>query len=728
MANKIDLVSYVAKIEADMSGLNTGLDQADGLVQGKIGGMVNWSKVAIAGMITGVVAGIGVTIKNGIDSFIEFENQMNTVYTLLPDLSESAMSQMEEQVKSLSKEIGILPNELIPALQDAIGSGVPEDNVFSFMELATKGAIAGITDTETVVNTFTSVLNAYRMEVSETERVSDILFKVVDLGKTSMSELSGALSTVVPTASALGVSFEDVGASISLMTSKGVSTSTATVNLRSLLTELSQAGGEVSASFTELAGKTFKDFIAEGNSLADALELVTEIVDRNGWSMNDYFSTVTGGSAALLLGGENLDTFKEHIDDMSNATGTAQTAFETMDGGIGRSIEKIKVNMAGMVLDLGEKLSPAVATATDFILEAMPTVSDIVEATFNIIGDVVSTFVEVVDFLVEAIRQFVSDNEELFNSVAETISTVFDTIKEIVNLFIEAFKVYWDAYGEYVMTYIKIIWDTVSGVFKGALDTIKGILNLFISVFKGDWDGMGKAIGQITDGLWKMIKSLFEGSVNYVRNIMNAAISTLTSIARSIMEGIWNAFKSVWDSITRWIDNSFSSLGRTISNFGRSFYNAGRDIFGELWDGLKGVWSSISSWVSDKVDWISDKLSFWRKSEREMSSSSSSSSSRLYGGYASYDVGSNFVPMDGLAYLHKGEQIIPASMQGQPYQQQGGNTYQSQYDITLKVDGNLDRSILPEVEKMIKRGIEKAQDRKIDEYKKVGITRPIKRI
>jgi hypothetical protein len=34
---------------------------------------------------------------------------------------------------------------------------------------------------------------------------------------------------------------------------------------------------------------------------------------------------------------------------------------------------------------------------------------------------------------------------------------------------------------------------------------------------------------------------------------------------------------------------------------------------------------------------------------------------------ASWEIGTNYVPMDGLAYLHKGEQVIPASQQGPGY-------------------------------------------------------------
>jgi hypothetical protein len=38
----------------------------------------------------------------------------------------------------------------------------------------------------------------------------------------------------------------------------------------------------------------------------------------------------------------------------------------------------------------------------------------------------------------------------------------------------------------------------------------------------------------------------------------------------------------------------------------------------------------------------------------------------------SYDVGTNYVPQDGLAYLHKGETVIPASKQGAAYSGSGG--------------------------------------------------------
>ena len=670
MANKIDLASYVARIEADMSGLNTGLNQADGLIKNSIGGMVNWSKVAITGLVAGVVAGIGVTIKKGIDSFIEFENQMNTVYTLLPDMSAEAMSKMEQQVKSLSKEMGILPDEIIPALYDAIGSGVPEGNVFDFMEVASKAAIAGLVDTGTVVDGLTTVLNSYQMEADEAGKVSDILFQTINFGKASMEELSASLSQVTPIASSLGVNFEDVGGALATMTSQGNSTSTSTVQLRQMLVELSKAGGETSEIFQQLSGQTFKDFIAGGGSLQEALQLLEQYASDTGVGINDLFTSIQAGQGALFLTGGATEMFTDNLYQMQNSAGATDQAFATMDQGIGRSIEKIKVGMSGMILDLGEKLSPAVAKATDFILEAMPTISAIVETTFNIIGDVVTTFVGVVDWLVEAIKQFVSDNEALFTSVAETISTVFDGIIGIANAFIELFKTIWNKYGEDIMSFAQKNWDSIKSIIDGVLKVITGIVQAFTSLLTGDWKKFGEALGTIISGAWKIIEGLFKSAINSVSGIMNGAIRLLTDVGRNIMDGVFSAFKSVWDSIVRWVDTAFSGVARTISNFGKSFYNAGRDIFSELWSGLKDIWKSIGSWVSDKVEWISDKLKFWEKSSNKMSDSgSSSSSSSSYRNTPIYHSGTNFVPSDQMAFLQKGEAIIPAHLnqQGSPY-------------------------------------------------------------
>jgi len=69
----------------------------------------------------------------GITAFADFEKGMKEVMTLMPDAGDEVFGQMSEQVKSLSKEMGILPDEITGALYQAISAGIPRQNVFEFL-------------------------------------------------------------------------------------------------------------------------------------------------------------------------------------------------------------------------------------------------------------------------------------------------------------------------------------------------------------------------------------------------------------------------------------------------------------------------------------------------------------------------------------------------------------------------------------------------------------------
>ncbi|MDA0064520.1 phage tail tape measure protein [Brachyspira hyodysenteriae] len=95
----------------------------------------------------------------------------------------------------------------------------------------------------------------------------------------------------MPTASALGVQFEDIGAAIAVMTAQGTPTSVATTQIRQALVELNKEGTAASIAFEELTGKIFKDFIAEGGTLQEALQMMSEAADKNNKDISSMFSS-----------------------------------------------------------------------------------------------------------------------------------------------------------------------------------------------------------------------------------------------------------------------------------------------------------------------------------------------------------------------------------------------------------------------------------------------------
>ena len=149
--------------------------------------------------------------------------------------------------------------------------------------------------------------------------------------------------------------------------------------------------------------------------------------------------------------------------------------------------------------------------------------------------------------------------------------------------------------------------------------------------------------------------------------------------------------KTKWEVIKTNISNSLSAIGRKIR------------------DGINDIreWNNQS--VKEKVFSVVEKVK------------------KVFTGNetASYDVGTNFVPMDGLAFVHKGEQIIPAKYQGQPYSPNTNTININEGDIKLEVKGNLDKSILPEVKKLINEAKNYSMSRLVNELNKNGI-RPVK--
>lgn len=290
----------------------------------------------------------------------DFDNGMREVLTLLPKLSNEGFESLKQETLAFSKEIGKVPEEVVPALYQSLSAGVPRENVFDFLKTAAEASVAGVAELETSVDGLTSVTNAYGTEVLNVNRASDIMFQTVKQGKTDFTQLSKNLFNVIPTASALGVQFEEIGAAIAVMTAQGTPTSVTTTQIRQALVELNKEGSTTDKAFREIAGTSFKEFIEQGGTLQEALQMLAEKAAKSGKDVSSMFSSVEAGNAALALSGKNASKFKDALDQMNNSAGATAEAFKKIDDGPARQFEKIKSELSSLVIELGNSLLPVV--------------------------------------------------------------------------------------------------------------------------------------------------------------------------------------------------------------------------------------------------------------------------------------------------------------------------------------------------------------------------------
>lgn len=545
-----------------------------------IGAIATGAIVAGFGAATVAVASFA---NRGIQEFMAFEQGMQEVFSLLPDISQDAMDKMTDQVERLSKIYGVLPEETIPALYEALSAGIPQDNVFDFLDVANKAAIAGVTDLQTAVNGISSAMNAYGHDVLDAGKASDIMFQTVKLGKTTFEELSNSLYNVSPTAAALGVTFEDLNAQIAAITAQGTPTSVATNQMRQMFVELSKAGGETAETFQQLAGKTFKQFIAEGGNTQDALQLLEKYAQDTGVGINDLFSSVEAGAAALSLTGKNTERFSDFLNQMASAAGSTDEAFTTMSKSLQFQVNRLNAKMSILYKTIGEKLAPVFAVVVEEI------------------GNVVGWFADLIDGAT-SLEDFISyDLHSAFTGIATIILEVVKKGKSLLTLFDQLRAIFKLANGDiHGFNYIvqQIFPDTIIASAVHFLYVIDNLARSFREHIQPlvDFTKENVRLSDVITALGIAIASFVLPSLVAI----GAAIAPLVATFAVLVAGV-AALRKAWEKNFLGIRDITKKVFKTIGDF---FGDTGDDVFGGLIRKFNDAFSALvnSPFIKNLID------------------------------------------------------------------------------------------------------------------------------
>ncbi|GAH13806.1 unnamed protein product, partial [marine sediment metagenome] len=165
-----------------------------------------------------------------------------------------------------------------------------------------------------------TVINAFKLPMSDTQKVADIMFTTVKGGKTTFEELSASLFQVAPIAAASGVRFEEVSAALATMTKQGVPTTVATTQLRQAMVALQKPTADMNRVINDLGYESGQTMLEE-LGLAKTLDTLQRATAGSNEMLMKMFGSVEAGSAVLALTGSNAVTFAADLEAMENATG-----------------------------------------------------------------------------------------------------------------------------------------------------------------------------------------------------------------------------------------------------------------------------------------------------------------------------------------------------------------------------------------------------------------------
>lgn len=382
-----------AAVAGELGGLGevgdtAGEELADGVARG-FSDNIDSIRTEVAGVLATISALISAVLIAGVVQSAELDAQLREVVTLFGETgsaAEASLERLQPQVRDLSSEIGFATDALTGGLYNAISAGVPEDNVFDFLQTAGEFAVAGVTDVGTAIEGLTSATNAFNLDIADASDTADTFFAGVQAGKTTVPELSDALFQVAPAASAAGLALDETVAATAALTASGVPTSVATTQIRGAIVELSDAGSAVGAVFEDIAGVTFRDFIASGGDLAGALAILQGEAESTGAQVGDYFGSVEAAAAAQTLATDSSGAYASALEFQADRAGAAAGAFDLVNESASRQFELLKVQAANLASSVGDVFMPALEAGLDIATGFADTLAGVPEPMLAVVA------------------------------------------------------------------------------------------------------------------------------------------------------------------------------------------------------------------------------------------------------------------------------------------------------------------------------------------------------
>ena len=366
----INLGTIFAQIGLNTSLLQSGVSKAQTQLtkaDRSIGGFIkrnekNLMKFGAIGATA--VAAIGIA---SIKMAGDFDQAMRNVNTITK-LSEEQFRLMKEEVIDLSREVPLTTAELSEGLFNVASAGVDAADQMNFLATSSKAAVAGQANLAITVKGLTGVIKGYGDEFSNADKVADLFFKTNELGVTTFEELASSMGKVVPIASSLGVTQEELFASMATLTGVTGNTTEVVTQLKAAFTNLIKPSKEAQ-EIAEQLGISFNATSIETLGLAGFLEQIQTATGGNVEMMGKLFGSVEGLNAILALTGSSSEKFSENLDAMADSAGAATDAFSEQQKGLNNQLKILKNNVAAIALDIGGKIIPALTDLTTKINE-----------------------------------------------------------------------------------------------------------------------------------------------------------------------------------------------------------------------------------------------------------------------------------------------------------------------------------------------------------------------
>lgn len=359
------IVSLFAELSLDDRKFQSGIRG----VKSSLGGVT--SQLGQVGAAVGVAFSAGAAI----NAASQFGKQLTNI--------ESLGGRTKEQMAALNAELLAMgkntfleggPQAAVNAFYD-IASGIQgADKQMAIFKASIATAEAGQADLTATTSGLVSVMNAYNFEAGKATMVSDVFTRTVGLGVGSMNEFVSAMSPIAGMSAQMGIEFDDLGAMMAFLTTKGIGVSESATQIRSTMSALLTPNKKMLDQFQKLGISSGQAAIKQ-YGLVGTLELLKKSVGGSEQEMGEMLGRIEAVSGAMQLTNGGFGEFAKTFETgLSGATAAAQAI--QLDSFSAKS-EKLKNQLSGLGIEIGQVLIPPLSQLVDWVTQGITSLNKI---------------------------------------------------------------------------------------------------------------------------------------------------------------------------------------------------------------------------------------------------------------------------------------------------------------------------------------------------------------
>lgn len=304
------------------------------------------------------IAGLGVAASRSASTFDDELNKINA----LVGVSKEQIAIWREQILKIAPAVGKGPKELAEGLFFVASAGARGDAAIRALVSSSQASAAGLGEVRVIANAATSAIAAYGEANLSSAKATGLLIASAREGKFETSAFAGGLGDVIPTAQALGISFDQVGASIASLSRINGDARKSITGLRGVLSKIIKPSQQGKKQLEEigLTSDRLRQSIRD-RGLIDVLIDLRKEFDKNSEAAGRFFEDEEGLLAFLSLTGENAKQNIEIFRSLAKSgAGDLKKAFDSLAETTGFKFLQAQSLINTSFIRLGDAILPHV--------------------------------------------------------------------------------------------------------------------------------------------------------------------------------------------------------------------------------------------------------------------------------------------------------------------------------------------------------------------------------